>query len=922
MPLFSRLDPTLERELQFLADVHDRVIGEQEGPAFLKLVAEVRDLERHLRRRFEKRDEKQLRRTLKNAPLEQLIALARAFTLFFWLLNLCEQRHEDRSHRADEPGTLAELFRRLDRHAVKGELIAQLIEDLRATIVLTAHPTDAVRWSVSQTLARIDRLLDQRAETRGGEREQIEGEIVAEITALWQTTDVRYRQPTPIDEVRYAVHILETVLVHAVPAVVDRLERAYASTYDRPAPEASARTLAVGSWIGGDRDGNPFVTAEVTREALALYRAAVLRHYRLEIPALIERLTVSANRRPVSAALLESLATDRAALDELALRTAPHDPNEIYRQKLNAIAIRLERSIEECEAGEAPGSRNGYAGPWAMRDDFDLIANSLRENRGERLAEQWIRPLRERLDVFGFRFASVDVRQHEGRHREARRELIRPAQGAIESLPIDAQQKFLEEMILARELPTVVHAALSADSREVIETLRCVAEAPARFEPLAVRDLVISNTENAIAVLELLALARVAGVISLREDGSIESRVNLVPLFESIDGMRNAPDTMDRLYQSPAYRAQLEARGMRQQIMLGYSDSMKNGGYLSACAALDEVQRTLVAQADRYGIHLEFFHGRGGTIARGGGPTHRSILAQPRGTLRGRIKITEQGEVIAIKYGSIESAVFHLERILAATLEASLPDNQLSVAREVPKTWSQAMAELAETSRAAYRSLVYETHGFVDTFYAMTPIEELAALKLGSRPAKRTDTRRIEALRAIPWIFAWNQNRALLPSWYGAGTAFATFLSGPKKDRKARVSRLNAMYRRWPFFRGVIDNLSQVLVKVELHIAACYAELASEIPSSREIFARIEAEFARTARAVREISAERDLLAYDRDLRERLAIRAPVLDALSYLQVELLARKRSRETAGDRDELDRAVRLTINGIAAGLRNTG
>jgi len=922
MPIFSRLDPTLERELRFLADIHDRIIGEQEGPTFLKLVREVRDLERHMRRRFEKRDEKLLRRTLKNLPIEQLVALARSFTLFFWLLNLCEQRHEGRFRQPGELGTFTELFQRLDRHAVDGDLVARVIGELRATIVLTAHPTAAVRWSVSQTLARIDGLLDECSTRSASERAPFEAEIAAEITALWQTTDVRYRQPTPIDEVRHAIHTLETVLVHAVPAVVDRLERAFASTYDRPAPESSARTLAVGSWIGGDRDGNPFVTAEVTREALRLYRVAVLRHYRTEIPALIERLTVSSNRRPVSAALQSSLEKDRAELGELSRRTAAHDPNEIYRQKLNAIAIRLERSIEECEARDAPGTRGGYARGSALRDDLDLIATSLRENRGERLAEQWIRPLRERLEVFGFRFASVDVRQHEARHREARREWVRPAQGALEELPVDEQQRFLEDLILAREIPSVADSTLGAESREVLETLRGVADVPAHFEPAAVRDLVISNTESAISVLELLALARAAKVVRLREDGSLESRVNIVPLFESIDGLHNAPDTMDRLYRSRAYRAQLEARGMRQQIMLGYSDSVKNGGYLSACAALDDVQRSLIEQADRQGIQLEFFHGRGGTIARGGGPTHRAILAQPRGTLRGRIKITEQGEVIAIKYGSIESAVFHLERILAATLEASLPDDVFTPARAVPKTWSQAMTELAALSRDAYRSLVYETDGFVDTFYAMTPIEELSALKLGSRPAKRSDTRRIEALRAIPWTFAWNQNRVLLGSWYGAGSAFATWLAGSRKERNARVSRLNVMYRRWPFFRGVIDNLSQVLVKVELHIAACYAELAREIPAAREIFKKIESEFLRTTRAVREISGERDLLAYDRDLSERLAIRAPFLDALSYLQVELLARKRSREAVGDPDEIDRAVRLTINGIAAGLRNTG
>jgi phosphoenolpyruvate carboxylase len=349
---------------------------------------------------------------------------------------------------------------------------------------------------------------------------------------------------------------------------------------------------------------------------------------------------------------------------------------------------------------------------------------------------------------------------------------------------------------------------------------------------------------------------------------------------------------------------------------------VKDGGYLAACAALDEVQRTLAGQADRYGIHLEFFHGRGGTITRGGGPTHGAILAQPIGTVRGRIKITEQGEVIAIKYGTIKSATFQLERILSATLEASLPANTLTPARAVPKTWSAAMQELAALSRDAYRSLVYETDGFVDTFYAMTPIQELSALKLGSRPAKRSDTRRIEELRAIPWTFAWNQNRVLLGGWYGAGSAFASWLSERGEARKNRLTRLRTMYRRWPFFRGVIDNLSQVLMKVELHIAACYAELANEIPEAERIFERIEAEFRSTMRAIREIAGERDLLAYDPDLRERLAIRAPYLDTLSYLQVELLARKRGSEDQSDLEKINRAIHVTINGIAAGLRNTG
>jgi phosphoenolpyruvate carboxylase len=921
MPIFSRLDPFFERELRFLTDVHEKVVGEQEGPAFLKLDREVRDLERHISRRFARRDEKRLRRTLKRAPIDKLIVLGRSFTHFFWLLNLCEQRHEARSHKSDEPGTLAELFRRLERNEVDGDLVARLIGDLRATIVLTAHPTDAMRLSISQTLARIELLLDQRASESEVERDCAEREIVAELTALWQSASVRYRLPTPIDEVRHAVHTLETVLVDAVPAVTDRLKRAFEKTYGRAAPAKSARTLTIGSWIGGDRDGNPFVTAEVTREALVLYRAAILRHYRREIPALITRFTMSTKRREVSRELLASLEKDRTDLDELTRRTRSHDPEEIYRQKLNAIAIRLERNMEENEAGEIPGTRGGYAGEGGLRADLDLIEASLAENFGARLAEAWIHPIHECLDVFGFRLVSVDVRQHEGRHREACRELFRPPR-PLEDLPIDEQQAFLEELILADDVPSVSEAALSLEAQEVLDTLWCVAAVPDRFEPGAVRDLVISNTENAVSVLELLALARGAGIVKPRENGALDSRINIVPLFESIESIRSATEAMERLYGSRAYRKQLEARGMRQQVMLGYSDSVKDGGYLAACAALEEVQRALVAQADRHGIHLEFFHGRGGTIARGGGPTHGAILAQPLGTVRGRIKITEQGEVIAIKYGTIDSAIFQLERILSATLEASLPENTLTPARAIPNTWSEAMQELAALSRDAYRSLVYETDGFVDTFYAMTPIQELSELKLGSRPAKRSDTRRIEELRAIPWIFAWNQNRVLLGSWYGAGSAFSAWLSAPGEARAARIARLQAMYRRWPLFRGVIDNLSQVLVKVELHIAACYAELASDVPEAASIFERIEAEFRATMRAVREIAGERDVLAYDPDLRERLTIRAPYLDTLSYLQVELLARKRSGDCDGELEKINRAIHVTINGIAAGLRNTG
>jgi phosphoenolpyruvate carboxylase len=357
--------------------------------------------------------------------------------------------------------------------------------------------------------------------------------------------------------------------------------------------------------------------------------------------------------------------------------------------------------------------------------------------------------------------------------------------------------------------------------------------------------------------------------------------------------------------------------------MLGYSDSMKDGGYLAACAALEEVQGSLAAQAHEAGIRLEFFHGRGGTIARGGGPTHRAILAQPPGTVSGRIKLTEQGEVIASKYGTLSSATYHLEQILAATLEASLASVRPDAGKPPLQAWRDALLELAEGSRETYRELVYDMPEFVNVFYAMTPVQEISELNLGSRPAKRSDTRAIQKLRAIPWTFSWNQARILLPSWYGAGSGFSKYCEGYPGGRDKALSRLRVMYRRWPYFRSVIDNLEQVLAKTDLHIGARYAELAREIPGASEVFLRIEKEFQRTLRAVRDVSGERVLLARDPQLSESLDRRAPYLDMLSYLQVELLERKKTPpRTKAEREQLDRAVHLTINGIAAGLRNTG
>ncbi|MDH5306842.1 MAG: phosphoenolpyruvate carboxylase [Myxococcales bacterium] len=917
-------DPILERELRFIEQAHDTVIREQEGEAFLARVVELRALARQLRKGFDASDERRLRRRLHDLPAERVCDIARSFTLFFWLSNVCEQRHEARIHQPGEPGTLRAVFRKLERRGVAPDAIARAVEDLRATIVLTAHPTDAMRWSVNEALGRIERGLERRLLADEIERGEWGAAILADITALWQTTTARHRKPTPVDEVRHALHTLESVLVHALPHVTNHLEREL-EAIGCDGASAARGSIALGSWIGGDRDGNPFVTAEVTREALRLYRRAVLSYYRRCLDPLIQQFTISSERVGVSDALRKSLERDLGELPALRARIAGHSTRELYRQKLNAIAVRLEANLEENESGRPLASLSGYPDADALRGDIECIRASLRANRGERLAGGALRDLAEQIDVLGFRLVSLDIRQHEGRHAEARRTLMRPAGGRFEALPADEQRAFLERVILAEEPPVMLEENLSEEVREVVATLRLVRDAAREFDPRAVRDLVISNTENATAVLELLALARHTGLVQRRSDGRLDSAVNLVPLFESIEGLRAAPLAMERLYDSAAYRAQLESRGMRQQVMLGYSDSVKDGGYLAACAALDHVQRELARQAVRHGVRLELFHGRGGTIARGGGPTHRAILAQPSGTVHGRIKLTEQGEVIASKYGSVTSAVHTLELILAATLEATLESRRADELHAIPRAWAETLDLLSEASRASYRALVYDTPEFVDVFYAMTPIDEISELNIGSRPARRSATRCIEALRAIPWTFAWNQSRVLLPSWYGAGSGFEAALAAESRAERG-LARLRAMYRRWPFFRTVIDNLRQVLAKVEIHIAASYAALARDVPGAGQVFRRIEREFEKTARIVRQIADERRLLANDPELAEMLALRAPYLDTLSYLQVELLERKRgTREgtaSAEEREALDAAIHLTINGIAAGLRNTG
>jgi phosphoenolpyruvate carboxylase len=902
----------LRAEVRAVGAILGQVIREQEGEVLYQLVERIRRSAIALRRGGSAADERRLRRAIARLDLDRIVSVARAFTIFFQLVNVCEQRHTARAHREDAPGGLVDLMSRLSARGLRPAAVERALARLSATVVLTAHPTEATRWSVHEALARIGALLDG---LDGGDRAGSRAELVREVTQLWQTQLQRTRRPTPIDEVRQALHALESVFFDAVPAVHERLERAFAGAFARP-PRAHAQPLRMGSWVGGDRDGNPHVTAWVTADALRLYRRGALAAYGRALEPMIAQLTTSDLLVPVSPALRESVSRDVAEHPRVAARVEGREIHEVYRRKLNACAARLELALEESDALEPPSARGGYASADAFVADLDLVDESLREHRGERIAEGRLSVLREQVASFGFRLACLDVREHQVRHRAAVEALLCPVEGPLESLPVERQVEFLEELFFADELPAVREEDLPQEASEVLATLRLLAESQQRLDRDAVRDLVISNTSGHVDVLELLVLARLAGLVRRRADGGFDSDVNVVPLFESVSSLEGARDAMERLYASRAYRAQLAARGLRQQIMLGYSDSTKDGGYFAATFALQLAQTALARQADAHGVELEFFHGRGGTISRGGGPTHRAILAQPVGTVRGRIKITEQGEVIASKYGTVASAVHHLERLVSATLEATVAHPMKG--RVVRPLWLATMQELAQSSRRAYRALVYETPEFPAFFQAVTPVEEIAQLRIGSRPARRMAGGGIAELRAIPWNFAWNQNRVLLSSWYGVGAALEEALA-----RRGGRARLEAMYRGWPFFRTAIDNLQQVLAKVDLRIGASYAELAASVPGAPALVARITAEFAATRRAVLAVVGARRLLAAEPELGRSIERRGPYVDVLSYLQLELLRRKRGGAMRpSERERVDAAIQLTIGGIAAGLRNTG
>ncbi len=958
-PTRERKEAPLRRDVRSLGSLLGEVVREQAGPAVFEAVEGLR------RTAIQRRDalaagatetaEAAAKSHLQQALLQihtladdrtAAYHLARAFSFYFELINLAETNHRKRRRlsaqldpaAAPQRGSLRGTLRAMREAGLDRSAALLLLSQVCITAVFTAHPTEVARRSVMFKRRRISDLLEQidRIPLPPARMEALERDLLAEITALWQTDDVRSTRPTVMDEVRMALDYYDSSLFDTLPVLYGEIADALAAEFpmaDGHLPELARlpQLLRFGSWIGGDRDGNPFVTPAVTREALAMARSLLLAHYRQRLQTVFEQLGSSTQQAPVTPEM-ESLLDHYLAELRSARQTALEDrfPHERVRLLLSCILMRLGDlggaaiTLSAVPLPEHPALRP-YTRASDLLHDLAVLRESLVRNRGARLARMLIDPLLLEVRTYGLHLQTLDIRQHARVHAAALEELARLSPGRFDSGSGSESR-----------LPP----ALSPATTELLATVRAVADLKQSFPPETIRQYVISGATSAADVLNVIALLRLGGVAvegaPATATADADPGLQPVPLFESIEDLRNAPAICRELWSSAAYEPLLEAWGRRQEVMLGYSDSNKDGGMITSTWEIWRAHRALHTVARDCNVTLRLFHGRGGTVGRGGGPTHRAIFAQPVDSFSGELRLTEQGEVLNWKYSDVVLAERSLELMIAASLDAlARPGATVRPAGDPPHLtgeilpeWEQAMDRISDLSFAFYRQHIVDDPELFTYFEQATPVAELEHARIGSRPAKRRDAsatgggqRSMADLRAIPWVFGWMQSRHLVPAYFGVGHALDAFA----REGEGNLDLLRAMQRSFPLFIDIIRNVETALSKADFGIARLYASLVEDEALRERVFGMLELEFDLTRRMVLAVTGQRELLETNPVLNHSIRLRNPYVDPLSLLQVELLRRKRALgpEAPGDaRSDLDRAITATINGISAGLRNTG
>jgi len=935
----------LVEDIRLLGRLLGDEIREQEGQPAFELIEKIRTLSVAFRRDADHEADKALKKLLKSLSGDQTVSVIRAFTYFSHLANLAEDRHHIRRRAIHEragdtqEGSLDVALSRLRWAGIAPKTISNTLAQSFVSPVLTAHPTEVQRKSILDAERGIARLLTERDEIkmRGAffdnkkdaltarELASNESQMRARVMQLWQTRLLRFNKLTVADEIENALSYYESTFLREIPKLYANLEQLLGH-------QPVHSFLRMGQWIGGDRDGNPNVSAQTLEYALRRQAEVALRHYLTEVHYLGGELSVSA--------MLTDCTPDMQALAESSPDRNVHRMDEPYRRALTGVYARLAATLQTLTGTEAArhavAPQNAYRLSQEFAAELRTIEASLKANHGTALVAQRLQPLIRAVDVFGFHLATVDLRQSSDKHEEVVAELLATARIEADYCALDeaAKRRLLMGLLGdARSLQVhgVTYSAHTQGELAIFASAKVMRE---RYGHEAIRHYIISHTETVSDLLEVLLLQKEVGLMRgvLNAPGATHAAATtpdplspvcdliVVPLFETIEDLRNAAPIMREFYALPGIAALVQRSGGEQDIMLGYSDSNKDGGIFTSNWELYRAEIALVELFDElaanHPIKLRMFHGRGGTVGRGGGPSYEAILAQPPGTVRGQIRLTEQGEVIGSKYANPEIGRRNLETLVAATLEATL----LQPTKSATKAFLDAAGELSTASMAAYRALVYETPGFTEYFFSATPIREIAELNIGSRPASRKASQRIEDLRAIPWGFSWGQCRLTLPGWYGFGSAVQAFIkTGTPEQQKERLALLQKMYRQWPFFKTLLSNMDMVMAKSDLALASRYSELVSDARLRKKIFTAIEAEWHSTAQALATITGDKNRLANNAALQRSIRHRFPYIDPLHHLQVELVRRYR----AGQADErVQRGIHISINGIAAGLRNTG
>ncbi len=898
----------LSATIHLLGELLGRVLSEQESPALFEIEEHIRALAK-ARRADDTSAADQLAAEVAVLNANSARAIASAFTLYFDLVNLAEEdyrvqalRQREREHAPAPIGeSIAEALSLFKQRGVTGPQMIALLHDLHIELVFTAHPTEARRRTILSKLQRVSTALHvlHSSELLPRERDERVSALRAEITSLWLTDRARTARPAVTDEVRIGLYFIEEVLWEAVPRIYAGLEAALAEYY--PELSASAAWLTLASWIGGDRDGNPNVTAAVTAETLRLHRGLAVEHYRRAFQELARRFSISARRIPAPPEL-QAWLDARRPLPQHAAYLETRYAHEPYRLTLALLAADLEDASKEDMTAHLLNTapHTARAAPTDFTTPLDLIARVT----PPALAEDHLKLVRRQFDIFGLHTARLDLREDSARLTSALGELLR-------ALNIDLTFESGDDLTRAKTIirwlsgpgpQLATHPGVTPETAETWALFQLIARVQAVYGRELLGPFIISMTRGVADVLTVLLLARWAGCA----DG-----LHLAPLFETLDDLDAAPHILTDLFSLEVYRLHLAQCNGEQIVMIGYSDSNKDGGYLAANWALYQAQENIARVCREFNIKLTLFHGRGGTVARGGGPANRAIRAQPTGTIDGRFRVTEQGETIAARYLNPDLAHRHLEQIVSAVLLASAPTPEDSM----PAQWRELMSSMAASAHVAYRALVYDTPGFMDYWRAATPIDEISRLHIGSRPTtRRGGSLQVTQVRAIPWVFSWMQSRFNLPGWYGLGTAM--------QEHQSSISR--EMYEDWPFLRALLDNAEMSLLKADMGIAALYSDLVSDRSLARTIFDRIRAEYDRAVEAILTATDHTELMDSDPVIQRSVQLRNPYVDPLNYLQVDMLRRLRTLPDQEGREaqSLREVIVLTINGIAAGLRNTG